>query len=60
MENDNPTKLTKPLTFARGRRFFQIAPAYVGNGYVGVCDGRIITSGLDPAVVARALIQGTP
>jgi hypothetical protein len=51
----NPSAPT--LTFTRGRRLYQIAPAYTGEGYVGFCDGRMVVMASDRAQVARALVM---
>ncbi|WGU40334.1 hypothetical protein [Phenylobacterium sp. NIBR 498073] len=47
-----------PLRFTRGGRAYVIAPAYAANdaGYIGICDGRIVASAVEPAEVARNLI----
>lgn len=46
------------IRFWQGQRLFQVAPAYEGDGYVGLCDGRIVAKAPDRASVARALIMG--
>lgn len=46
------------IRFTRGASFYQIAPAYVGVGYVGICDGRVVARAMDRAMVALALIEG--
>jgi len=46
-----------PITFMRGLRLYQIAPAVPGSdGYLGFCYGRILVRGGEKATVARALI----
>lgn len=45
------------IRFTRGRRFYEVAHAYDGAGYIGLCDGRVIATAADPAAVARALIK---
>ena len=47
----------QPLIFTRGRRMYQIAPAYAdGQGFVGVCNGRIIATADSPELVVRAIL----
>lgn len=46
-----------PLRFWRGQRFYQIAPAYDGVGFIGLCDGRVVATAPDRASVMRALIK---
>lgn len=47
------------IRFTRGNRFYQIAPAYAGgDGYVGLCDGRVVARAADRGAVARSLITG--
>ena len=45
-----------PLVFWHGRRLCQVAPAYQGDGFIGLCDGRVVATALDRAGVMRALI----
>ena len=45
------------LRFWRGDRLYQIAPAHGGEGYVGVCNGRVVATAPDPASVMRAVIK---
>lgn len=46
------------IRFTRGRRLFQIAPAYSGDGgFIGICDGRVLARAHDPAAVAFELIK---
>lgn len=45
-----------PIRFWRGQRFYQVAPAREGDGFIGLCDGRIIATAPDAAGAARALI----
>lgn len=49
----------RPLVFLRGRHMLQIAAAYeeTEQGFIGICDGRIVVRDADASVVARALIQ---
>lgn len=46
-----------PIRFTRGRRFYEVAHAYDGEGSIGLCDGRIIATAQDRAAVARAMIK---
>lgn len=48
---------TGPIRFMRGRRFYEVAHAYDGEGFIGLCDGRVIATAPDPAAVARAMIK---
>jgi hypothetical protein len=45
-----------PLRFTRGRHAYIVAPAYDGDGYIGLRDGRIVVRDVERAQVARALI----
>lgn len=45
------------IRFTRGRKFYEVAHAYDGQGYIGLCDGRVIATATDPAAVARAMIK---
>ncbi|MFI4950843.1 MAG: hypothetical protein ACHP7A_07370 [Caulobacterales bacterium] len=46
------------LRFTRGASLYQIAPAYAdGEGYIGLCDGRVVARAMDRATVALALIK---
>jgi hypothetical protein len=45
-----------PLRFTRGRHAYIVAPAYDGEGYIGLRDGRIVARALERADVTRALI----
>lgn len=46
-----------PIRFTRGRRFYEVAHSYDGVGFIGLCDGRIVAKALDPAIVAKAMIN---
>lgn len=46
-----------PIRFTRGRRFYEVAHAYEGEGYIGLCDGRVIATAPDTASVTRAMIM---
>ena len=45
------------IRFTRGRKFYEVAHAYDGQGFIGLCDGRVIATATDPAAVARAMIK---
>jgi hypothetical protein len=47
-----------PLRFSRGRHAYIVAPAYDGEGYIGLRDGRIVARDQERAQVTRALITG--
>jgi hypothetical protein len=50
----------EPLRFTRGRRLYQIVRSYLGDdGYLGICDGRVVARGVDRVEVARVLIAQT-
>lgn len=42
--------------FWHGRRLCQVAPAYHGEDFIGLCDGRVVATAPDRAGVVRALI----
>lgn len=44
------------LVFWHGRRLCQVAPAYHGEDFIGLCDGRVVATAPDRAGVVRALI----
>ncbi|MNS23542.1 hypothetical protein D3C72_553610 [compost metagenome] len=46
-----------PIRFWRGRHLYQIAPAHEGNGYIGLCSGRVVATAPDAASVMRALVM---
>lgn len=46
-----------PIRFWRGRQLYQIAPAHEGDGYIGLCSGRVVAMAPDVAGVMRALIM---
>lgn len=48
---------SEPIRFWQGQRLFQVAQAYEGEGFIGLCDGRIVAKAPDRAGVARALIM---
>jgi hypothetical protein len=45
------------LRFWRGDRFYQVAPASNGTGFIGLCDGRVVATAPDSPGVVRALIM---
>lgn len=49
--------MTGTLRFWRGQRFYQIAPAYEGNGFIGLCEGRVVATAPDRAGVMRTIIK---
>lgn len=54
-----PLERQVPIRFTRGRRMYVITRAYAGGeGYVGLCDGRMVTRDETPSQVARTLIAG--
>lgn len=54
----NSPSRPEPIRFTRGRRMYQIAANHADReGYVGLCDGRVVTRGVDRAEVARILIR---
>ena len=46
-----------PLRFTRGLHAYIVAPAYDGEGYIGIRDGRIIVRDQEQALVTRSLIM---
>ncbi len=46
----------EPIRFWRGARFYQIAHAHEGDGYMGLCDGRVVATAPDRPTVMRALL----
>ena len=46
-----------PIQFWRGRHLYQIAPAHEGDGYIGLCSGRVVATAPDAASVVRTLIM---
>ena len=45
-----------PLRFWRGRHFYQIAPAYEGVGFIGLCDGRVVARAMERRTVMRLIL----
>lgn len=45
------------IRFTRGRKFYEVAHAYDGDGFIGLCDGRVIATAAEPAAVARVMIK---
>ncbi len=51
--------MSAPMSFWRGKHLYQIAPAYEGSGYMGLCDGRVVaTASNRPAVMRIILMAG--
>ncbi len=55
----NSPRYREPMRFTRGGRAYIITPTYAANeeGYLGLCDGRVVARAADRVGVARALIQ---
>jgi hypothetical protein len=49
--------MSAPLRFWRGQHFYQIAQAYEGSGFIGICNGRVIAWAPDRPAVMRALLM---
>lgn len=47
----------EPIRFWRGRRFYQIAHTHEGDGYMGLCDGRVVATAPDRPAVMRAILM---
>lgn len=47
---------SEPIRFWRGSRLYQIAHVHDGDGYMGLCDGRVIATAPDRPTVMRALL----
>lgn len=48
---------SEPIRFWRGSRFYQIARAHGGDGFMGLCDGRVIATAPDRPGVMRAILM---
>lgn len=46
-----------PIRFWRGQRLYQIAQVHEGDGYMGLCDGRVIATAPDRSSVMRAILM---
>lgn len=46
-----------PIRFWRGKRLYQIARVHKGDGYMGLCDGRVIATAPDRPSVMRTLLM---
>jgi len=57
----NSPRHREPIRFTRGGRAYIITPTYAADddGYLGLCDGRVVARAADRAGVARALIQAS-
>lgn len=53
----NPLRRSEPIRFWRGARFYQIAQAHEGEGYMGLCDGRVVATAPDRPAVMRAILM---
>lgn len=53
----NARRRREPIRFWRGRRFYQIARVHDGDGYMGLCDGRVIATAPDQPSVMRAIVM---
>lgn len=47
----------EPIRFWRGKRLYQIAHVHDGDGYMGLCDGRVIATAPDRSAVMRVLLM---
>lgn len=47
----------EPIRFWRGTRLYQIAHMHDGDGFMGLCDGRVIATAPDRPSVMRALLM---
>lgn len=45
-----------PMRFWRGGRLYQIALVHEGDGYMGLCDGRVVATAPDRPAVMRAIL----
>lgn len=48
-----------PIQFWRGRHLYQVAPSRDGEGFIGLCGGRVVATAPDAAGVMRALIKSS-
>ena len=53
----SPRRQPEPIRFWRGTRLYQIAHVHDGDGYMGLCDGRVIATAPDRPSVMRALLM---
>jgi hypothetical protein len=47
----------EPIRFWRGSRLYQIAHIHDGDGFMGLCEGRVIATAPDRAAVMRAILM---
>lgn len=47
---------SEPIRFWWGSRLYQIAHVHEGDGFMGLCDGRIVATAPDRPGVMRALL----
>ena len=45
------------IRFWRGKRLYQIAHVHDGEGFMGLCDGRVIAMAPDRPAVMRAILM---
>lgn len=55
----NACRQAEPIRFWRGKRLYQIARMFEGDGYMGLCDGRVIATAPDQPAVMRAIVMTT-
>lgn len=53
----SPRRRPELIRFWRGSRLYQIAPVHDGDGYMGLCDGRVIATAPDQPAVMRAILM---
>lgn len=49
--------MNAPMRFWRGQRLYQIAPAYEGSGFIGLCNGRVVATAPDQPSVMRIILM---
>lgn len=49
--------MNAPITFRRGQRRYQIAPAREGSGFIGLCNGRVVATAPDQPSVMRIILM---
>lgn len=53
----NARRRPEPIRFWRGKRLYQIARVHDGEGFMGLCDGRVIATAPDRPAVMRAILM---
>ena len=48
---------SEPIRFWRGSRLYQIAHVHEGDGFMGLCDGRVVATAPDRPGVMRAILM---